>query len=823
MDQANKKSLILSLGVFLILLATLPIIVYQVQKPQEIRTRAQISEVRQDNAALIASSNTKLLQLNVQHGKAKIASEKDPIFQEMDQISLGRKNRMLALMEENPEQANQIALSEGQRLSLPRAIRDKVEKKIEVEGELTILHQDDFEKGKGVFKIALRAADGKDYNLFLPDVSLPLASRAKVKIKGIAFDQSIAAATQEEGGVVLLSQATLQAPISKNAVVILANFLNDTSQPWTVAQVNDVVFNQTSSYYNENSFGKLGLSGDVFGWYTLQINKTCDLGSIKNAAIQTSDPDIFFPNYTNIIIVVPVDPFVCGWSGAALIGDALNNTADGSFYAGNAWIATMTSRIVGHELGHNWMAWHANFVNCGTSTLSGACTNQGYDDLFEIMGRNLAHMNGYHKDLLGFFDPANVLNVTSSGSYTISPIETISSGPQMLKIDRGNGQFFFIEYRQPLGVDSVFSASVFDGAMIHFAPGISNNGDTHLLDMTPTSPRSHSDVTLQVGQSFTGTDVLIGSDFVTITVTGQTATSLTLDIAFIPPTVDVKVNSVQGPISLTAPATYVVDWISGSSNCTKSGSWSGTGGSIGSEPFNDVLTAGIYTYTVTCTNPGGSTSDSATVNILSPTQPPIIDVRANWSDGPLTLSEPADIFVDWSASYATNGCTNSGSWTGFAYSSYNEFFFGKPQGTYTYNVTCSNDLGTTSDSVTVDVVTAAPTPTPLPPTPTPTFTPTPTPPPSDTTSPTVSITNPLNGSTVFRNSKVTITASASDNIGVTKVEFLVNGSIKCTDTTSSYSCSWKVPGARNRTYTLTAKAYDVAGNTANHNINVTSN
>ena len=111
------------------------------------------------------------------------------------------------------------------------------------------------------------------------------------------------------------------------------------------------------------------------------------------------------------------------------------------------------------------------------------------------------------------------------------------------------------------------------------------------------------------------------------------------------------------------------------------------------------------------------------------------------------------------------------------------------------------------------------------PTPTPTLLPTGTPtlaPTADTISPTVSITNPLNGATVKRGSTVTITASALDNVGVTKVEFSVNKTFLCTDTTAPYTCVWAVPGKRGITYTLTAKAYDAAGNTGTGTVKVTS-
>jgi hypothetical protein len=92
----------------------------------------------------------------------------------------------------------------------------------------------------------------------------------------------------------------------------------------------------------------------------------------------------------------------------------------------------------------------------------------------------------------------------------------------------------------------------------------------------------------------------------------------------------------------------------------------------------------------------------------------------------------------------------------------------------------------------------------------------------DTVPPTVSITSPANNSIVARKSTVTIAASANDNVGVTRVEFLVNGALQCTDTTVPYSCNWRVPAAPNKTFQLQARAFDQAGNSATAAVQVTS-
>ncbi len=81
---------------------------------------------------------------------------------------------------------------------------------------------------------------------------------------------------------------------------------------------------------------------------------------------------------------------------------------------------------------------------------------------------------------------------------------------------------------------------------------------------------------------------------------------------------------------------------------------------------------------------------------------------------------------------------------------------------------------------------------------------------NDTTAPATSITAPANGATV--SGTVSVTASASDNVGVTKVEFYLDGALTSTDTTSPYAWSWDTTTASNAIHNLTSKAYDAAGN-----------
>jgi len=59
---------------------------------------------------------------------------------------------------------------------------------------------------------------------------------------------------------------------------------------------------------------------------------------------------------------------------------------------------------------------------------------------------------------------------------------------------------------------------------------------------------------------------------------------------------------------------------------------------------------------------------------------------------------------------------------------------------------------------------------------------------------------------------VSVTASASDNVGVTRVEFWLDGALAATDTSSPYSWSWNTTTATNGSHSLQSKAYDAANN-----------
>jgi thermitase len=81
---------------------------------------------------------------------------------------------------------------------------------------------------------------------------------------------------------------------------------------------------------------------------------------------------------------------------------------------------------------------------------------------------------------------------------------------------------------------------------------------------------------------------------------------------------------------------------------------------------------------------------------------------------------------------------------------------------------------------------------------------------ADTQAPAVAIAAPVGGSSV--SGLVAVDVAASDNVGVTRVDLRVNGSTVASDSTAPYQFSWDSGQWPNGAASLSAVAYDAAGN-----------
>jgi len=200
---------------------------------------------------------------------------------------------------------------------------------------------------------------------------------------------------------------------------------------------------------------------------------------------------------------------------------------------------------------------------------------------------------------------------------------------------------------------------------------------------------------------------------------------------------------------------------------------------------------GAKALTAKAYDPLGNVGTSAPVNVTfdNDLTPPTVTLTAPAAGATLTgtvtftatASDMAGIFkVDFFV-----GSTLVGTTTTAPYSfSYNTRL--QPNGAKALTAKAYDPLGNVSTSATVNV----------------TFD-------NDRTPPTVTLTAPTAGATLV--GTVALSATASDNIAVTHVEFYDGATLLETVTTSPYAISWDTRTAANGAHVLTAKAYDAMG------------
>ena len=91
------------------------------------------------------------------------------------------------------------------------------------------------------------------------------------------------------------------------------------------------------------------------------------------------------------------------------------------------------------------------------------------------------------------------------------------------------------------------------------------------------------------------------------------------------PTVDLKIDGIDGPLTIASGATSTLSWITTNapSTCTAFDAWSGSKNPAGGSEITFPLTGpATSTYTLLCTNTAGTSTDSVIVNVEAPVPPP---------------------------------------------------------------------------------------------------------------------------------------------------------------------------------------------------------
>ena len=222
-----------------------------------------------------------------------------------------------------------------------------------------------------------------------------------------------------------------------------------------------------------------------------------------------------------------------------------------------------------------------------------------------------------------------------------------------------------------------------------------------------------------------------------------------------------------------------------------------------------VTSAGTYSVTLSATNSGGTGTATLTLTVSNapdttpptiPTNLSIVNITTSSISLAWTVSTDPTVTGQVTSGLAGYkiyrggiqvGTSTTGSFTNTGLTA---------STTYSYTVSAYDNAGNVSaPSSAVNATTGSP---------------------ADTTPPTTSITAPANNATV--SGTITVTATASDNVGVTQVQLYVDGALASTDAASPYTFSLNTNSLANGTHTLMTKAYDAAGNVGSSaNVSVT--
>ena len=285
-------------------------------------------------------------------------------------------------------------------------------------------------------------------------------------------------------------------------------------------------------------------------------------------------------------------------------------------------------------------------------------------------------------------------------------------------------------------------------------------------------------------------------------------------IEILPATIDTTAPTVPANVTATATASTSVNlsWTASTDAVGVTGYRIYRGGTLltsvssGTTYTDNTTTASTsYSYTVRAFDAAGNESaDSAPATVTTPapdTTPPVISTATATSITQTsttitwTTDEASDTQVEYgtTTSYGSSSALNASLVT-----SHSANLSGlSPATTYHYRVKSKDGSGNLATSADFVFTTQAPA--------------------ADTTPPTTSVTSPSNGGTV--SGTVSVTANATDNVGVVGVQFKLDGNnLGSEDTTSPYSISWNTTAVANGSHRLQSIARDAAGNTTSSSI-----
>ena len=463
------------------------------------------------------------------------------------------------------------------------------------------------------------------------------------------------------------TQTALAAGAAPTASIaaVLANLSDLGTQPFTSTQVASALYGSTGSvkaFFEEESKGRMAVSGKVFGWYPIAATSTgcnwSDWVTLATAAANAAGANL--SSYTNVVYIFPYTS-QCQFAGLGYVPGTVS-----------VLNGTISVQVMTHELGHNFGLGHANGLNCtvnGTRvaiSTAANCTDAAYVDPLSTMGNNaLRHNQGSQLGELGWLSSSEKVIGAPGSTYTISPY--FGSGPvKLVRIPRGDGTYFDLDFRMTYGTFDNFAAGspAVSGVTIRLGRGTASPTNspqpTELIDTTP-STSSWADAPLLAGRTLTDPVSTISITTMSVT-TGAVQVRVREGIA----------PSAPGAVSATPAAdgsSVALAWGAATDNTAVADySIARSGASVatvdaGTLSWTDAGTSpgASYKYSVTAVDTSGNKGTAATAAVNMPAGP---NAAAAPSDQPPSAPQPLNgvpattsIRLTWGASTDDHGVT----------------------------------------------------------------------------------------------------------------------------------------------------------------------
>jgi hypothetical protein len=251
------------------------------------------------------------------------------------------------------------------------------------------------------------------------------------------------------------------------------------NQPLTVTRAQDLINNEVSPFYVNNSLNQTSLQVTVTPVIRMPQPQSFyfgDAGSLFNHAETAARAAGFDANNFNLDIFAMSYNQGFGYGGIAFVG-----------FHGAALNGFFDLRVTAHELGHNYGLLHANLWRTTDGSIIGPGNNVEYGNPFDVMGGGFdsrAHFTSQYKRRLDWITDANIKLIEQDGVYRVFAHDSMTPGDiRALKVKKGTDKNYWIEFRQ------LFTnvAAVMNGAIINWDYLSRNFRETQILDMTPAT------------------------------------------------------------------------------------------------------------------------------------------------------------------------------------------------------------------------------------------------------------------------------------------------------------------------------------------------